>query len=111
MNTVSAYVIGVVAAVVMLIIAAIISNMISFRPDNTDCARRRLWFWVLAVLTPVLNFLATFTFVYLSIRVNSKRESYMIAMAISAVASFVLYVVFGFIIAKANKHGKLGNWF
>lgn len=100
-----------VVAVVMLIISAVVSNLIAFRPDNSDCQSRKVWFWVLGVVTPVLNFLAAFIFVYLGIKANSKKESYMIAMAISAVISFVLYIAIGFIIAKINKHGKLGNWF
>jgi hypothetical protein len=35
----------------------------------------------------------------------------MTAMGISAAISFVLYVVLGFIAAKINKTGKIGNWF
>lgn len=108
MNNVSAYVIGVVVAVVMLVIAAVVSNLISFRPDNSDCKSRKTWFWVLAALTPVFTFLAAFAFVYVGIKANSKAESYMIAMAISTVVSFVIYVGCGFILSKANKHG---NWF
>ena len=53
-NAVSAYIVGIALTIVMLIIAAVISNMIAFRPDNSDCKSRKTWFWILGVLTPVL---------------------------------------------------------
>ena len=111
MNNVSAYIIGVVVAVVMLVVAAVVSNLIVFRPDNSDCKSRKVWFWVLGALTPVLSFFVAFFAVYVGIKANSKQESYMIAMAVSTVLSFVIYGACGFVLSKANKHGKLGNWF
>lgn len=110
-NVISAYIIGIALTIVMLIIAAIISNMISYRPDNSDCKSRKTWFWILGVLTPVLTFIVTLVVGYLSIKSHKKAENYMIAMGISSLISFVLYVVLGWIFAKANKHGKIGNWF
>lgn len=110
-NAVSAYIVGIALTIVMLIIAAMISNMIAFRPDNSDCKSRKTWFWILGVLTPVLTFIITLVVGYLQIKSHKKAETYMIAMSISSAVSFVLYVALGWIIAKTNKHGKLGNWF
>ena len=110
-NVVSAYILGIALTIVMLIIAAVVSNLIQFRPDNSDCKRRKMWFWILGVLTPVLTFVITLVFGYLSIKSNKKAEGYMVAMAISSVISFGLYIFLGWILAKANKHGKIGNWF
>ena len=110
-NVVSAYILGIALTIVMLIIAAVVSNLIQFRPDNSDCKRRKMWFWILGVLTPVLTFVITLVFGYLSIKSNKKAEGYMVAMAISSAISFVLYISLGWILAKANKHGKIGNWF
>ncbi len=107
----SAYVIGVSVAVVLLIIAVSVAMMISFRPDNSDCHSRKIWFWVISALVPVLTFSVAFFFVYKGIKVPSKQAAYMTAMCISAGVSFVLYVILGFILAKANNHGKIGNWF
>lgn len=111
MNNVSAYIIGFVVAVVMLVVAAVVSSLIAFRPDNSDCKSRKVWFWVLGALTPVFSFLIAFFAVYVGIKANSKQESYMIAMAISTVLSFAVYVLCGLALSKVNKHGKLGNWF
>lgn len=110
-NAVSAYIVGIALTIVMLIIAAMISNMIAFRPDNSDCKSRKIWFWILGVLTPVLTFVITLVVGYLSIKSHKKAENYMVAMAISSAVSFVLYIVLGWILAKANNHGKIGNWF
>lgn len=110
-NVLSAYIIGALVAIVMLVVSAIKSNMIAFRPDNSDCKSRKTWFWIFGVLTPVLTFLLAFALVYMGIKTKSKADSYMVAMAISTAVSFVLYVVLGFIASKANAHGKLGNWF
>lgn len=110
-NVISAYIIGIALSVVMLAIAAIVSNFISFRPDNSDCKIRKVWFWVFGVFTPILTFIITLCVGYLSIKSHKKAENYMIAMSISSVISFALYVLLGWILAKANNHGKLSNWF
>lgn len=110
-NAVSAYIVGIVLSIVMLVIAAVVSNLIAYRPDNTDCKSRRTWYWIIGALTPVLTFVITLCVGYLSIKSHKKAENYMIAMCVSAVVSFLLYVVLGWIIAKNNKHGKIGNWF
>lgn len=110
-NVISAYIVGVVLAIVMLGIAAVVSNIISFRPDNSDCKSRKTWFWIIGALTPILTFVVTLLVGYMSIKSHKKAENYMIAMSISSAISFVLYVVLGWVVAKANNHGKLGNWF
>lgn len=110
-NLISAYIVGIALTIVMLIIAAVVSNVIAYRPDNSDCKSRKIWFWILGVLTPVLTFVITLVVGYLSIKSHKKAENYMVAMAISSAVSFVLYIVLGWILAKANNHGKIGNWF
>lgn len=111
MHTISAYIIGVCVAVALLIVSSIVSNCIAFRPDNSDCKSRKLWFWVFGVLSPVLTFVIALVLVYMGIKAKAKADSYMIAMAISSIVSFVLYTLCGFALSKMNKHGKLGNWF
>lgn len=110
-NAISAYIVGIALTIVMLAIAAVVSNLIAYRPDNSDCKSRKTWFWILGVLTPVLTFVITLVVGYLSIKSHKKAENYMVAMGISSAISFVLYVALGWILAKANKHGKIGNWF
>ncbi len=109
-STASAYASGVITSIVLILVSGLIAKSISFRPDLSDVAKRKLWFWIFAILCPVVTFSIAFV-VYNSIKGRSAQNSYMIAMCVSAAISFVLYVVLGFIASKADKNGKLGNWF
>ena len=106
----SAYMSGVITSLVLILVSGLIAKSISFKPDLTDVSKRKLWFWVLAILCPIITFGITFA-IYSGIKGKSAQNTYMTAMCISAVVSFVIYVVLGFIAAKTNKNGKLGNWF
>ena len=109
-STASAYMSSVITRLFLILSCALIAKSISFQPDLSDVSKRKLWFWVLAILCPIITFCITFA-IYSGIRGKSAQDSYMVAMCISAAVSFILYVVIGFIAAKANKNGKLGNWF
>lgn len=106
----SAYMSGAITSLVLILVSGLIAKSISFKPDLTDVSKRKLWFWVLAILCPIITFGITFA-IYCGIKGKSAQNMYMTAMCISAVLSFVIYVVLGFIAAKTNKNGKLGNWF
>lgn len=110
-STVSAYAIGVGVSVVLIFVAALIAMSIAYKPDLTDVTKRKVWFWVLALLCPVLVFVIAYFSVYNGIKVRTQQSAYMTAMSISAAVSFVLYVILGFIAAKINKTGKISNWF
>ena len=109
-STASAYMAGVITSIVLILVSGLIAKSISFKPDLSDVAKRKLWFWILAILCPIITFGITFA-IYCGIKGKSAQNMYMTAMCISAVVSFVIYVVLGFIAAKTNKNGKLGNWF
>ena len=109
-STASAYMSGVITSLILILISGVIAKSISFKPDLTDVSKRKLWFWVLAILCPIITCGITFA-IYSGIKGKSAQNTYMTAMCISAVVSFLLYVVLGSIVAKTNKNGKLGNWF
>lgn len=109
--TASAYIIGISVTIVLLLIAAAWSVLIGVRPDNSDCKTRKVLFWIISVFTIVLTFILCYTIVYPDINVPTQKEAYMTAMCIASGLSFVLYVVFGLVLSKINKHGKIGNWF
>ena len=109
-STASAYASGVITSIVLILVSGFIAKSIAFKPDLSDVKKRKFWFWVLAILCPVVTFAITFI-VYNGIKGKSAQNSYMIAMCVSSVVSIVLYIVLGFIASKANKNGKLGNWF
>lgn len=109
--TTSAYAIGVCVSVVLILLSALVAKMIAFKPDLTDVPKRKVWFWIFAILCPVLTFLLSFVIVYRGIKAHNQQNSYMIAMCISAGISVVLYIIIGFIAAKISKTGKISNWF
>ena len=112
-STSSAYTLGVVVFIVMLLIAVVIANAIAYQPGTnpSDPRKRKTWFWILGVLTPVFTFFLAYFIVYTSIKVHSSQGKYMNAMCISTALSFVLYVISGFALSKIFKHGKLSSWF
>lgn len=112
-SVISAYIIGIVVFTVMLLIAAIVANAIAFQPGTnpSDPGKRRTWFWILGVLTPVLTFVLSYVIVYIGIKMSNVQDRYMTAMCISTVMSFVLYVASGFVLSKIFNHGKLHHWF
>ncbi len=109
-STASAYMSGVITSLVLILISGLIAKSISFKPDLTDVSKRKLWFWVLAILCPIITFGITFA-IYSGIKGKSAQNTYMVAMCIATVISFILYIILGFIAAKTNKNGKLSNWF
>ena len=112
-STSSAYTIGVVVLIVMLLIAVVIANAIAYQPGTnpSDPGKRKTWFWILGVLTPVITFFLAYFIVFTGIKMHNVQEKYMTAMCISTALSFVLYVAIGFALSKIFKHGKLSSWF
>jgi len=112
-QSVSAYVIAVVIALFLLLVAAIISNLIQFEGGSNpkDTGKRKMWYWVLGILTPIVIFLYGFLIVRPDILVPSMRDKYTTAISIGAGIAFLLYVALGFVLSKIFKHGKVGNWF
>ena len=110
-SSVSAYIIGVCVSIVLILVAALIAKLISFSPDLSDVTKRKVWFWILAILCPVLTFALCYFIVYSGIKIHSQQDSYMFAMCIAALISLVLYVILGFVSAKISKTGKISNWF
>lgn len=110
---VSAYVIGVIVAILMLFLAVIISRAIAFEPGAhpKDPKKRKTVFWLLGVLTPILTFLLCFLFVFMGIKMKTAQDKYMTAMCISTGISFVLYIGVGLFLSKIFKHSKISNWF
>ena len=110
-NVSSAYILAIIVCAVMFIISAVVANLISFKPDMSDVAQRKVWFWVLGVLNVVVGLGLNYGIFFTKINAHSKQNDFLTAMAIAAAVSFILYVVAGFIAAKISKTGKLSNWF
>ena len=105
------YICAIVASVVALILAIVLSNGVSFQPDLSDVGKRKGIFWVSSIVAPIVSAALAFLLVYMDLKTGSKKSAFMLHMAIGLAVSWVVYVVLGVIVSKANKQGKLGSWF
>lgn len=107
----STYILSIIFAAVILLIAALISSAIKYEggANPKDPAKRKMWFWILAVLNPVM-FYALAAFV---LAPSNRRELkiWNDSLPIATVVGFVGFIILGFILAKIFKNGKIGNWF
>ncbi len=122
--------VGVLSALVFLLLAMLVANMIKFEPgaNPRDPQKRRLWFWLFGILATVLTFVLLFfvfnpdmtpTMVNSLSKVTPAQKAafkkaydhYMLMAGISAGITFVLYVLLGFVLSKIFKTKKIGNWF
>lgn len=110
----NSYIIAVIAAGLFILIAALVSNAIKFEggANPQDPKKRKIWFWIFAILTPVVFFLlCAFVLAPKADDDQMVYDDYMKALPIAAGVSFVVYVVLGLVLSKMFKTGKLGNWF
>lgn len=107
-----AYIISLSTAIVFLLIAALIANAIKYEGGSNpgDPKRRKTWFWLLAVLNPVLNFLLGY-YVFMPDANVMIVNKYVAALSIGTIIGFVVYIILGFVLSKMFRNGKIGNWF
>lgn len=105
------YFLSIIFAAVVLLLAALISNAIKFEggANPKDSGKRKMWFWIFAVLNPIIFYsIAAF------VMPPSNRkalETWNDSLPIATAVGFVVYIILGFVMAKIFKHGKIGNWF
>jgi len=108
------YIISVIVAGVMILLAALVSNAIKFEGGSSpkDPGKRKMWFWVIAILNPILFFVvARFVMAPNPADDQMVYDDYMKVVPIALGVGFVAYIVIGFALSKMFKHGKIGNWF
>ena len=107
------YMLAVVVAIVLLGIAILISNMISYEggANPKDPGKRKVTFWVLAVLTPVVFYLYNLFLVVPNIKKGPALDKFFMTSAISPVVSLLTFLLLGFVLSKIFKTKKIGNWF
>jgi methionine sulfoxide reductase heme-binding subunit len=108
MNT---YILSVIFAAAVLLIAALISNAIKYEggANPKDPVKRKMWFWIFAVLNPIV-FYAISAFVMAPSN-RRELEAWNDSLPTAIVVGFFVYIVLGFVLSKVLKNGKLGNWF
>ena len=113
----TAYLWTAVVAVVFFLVAVLAANMILYKPNNPGTTARRIWFWILAVLTPIVGFIVNY--IYLGVVKNSgetivtaaSESKFMLHSCIAAGVFFVAFIALGFVLSKAFKKTKVGTWF
>ncbi|MFN5628464.1 MAG: hypothetical protein ACK48W_04175 [Bacteroidota bacterium] len=110
----NSYITSIIAAGLFILIAAVISNAIKFEGGASpkDPGKRKMWFWIMAIINPVVFYiLSAFALAPNPENDQMVYDDYMASLPIAAGVGFVVYVVLGFVLSKAFKNGKLGNWF
>ena len=110
----NAYIISIVVAVAILLIAALISTSIKYQggANPKDSAKRKMVFWILMILAPVL------TYVLGAFIIHPDKNTYPIeydkhmqALPVGAGIAALAYIVLGFVLSKIFRNKKIGNWF
>tara|TARA_B110000285_G_C15004563_1_gene553144 strand:+ start:111 stop:446 length:336 start_codon:yes stop_codon:yes gene_type:complete len=105
---------AIIAAAIAILLAAVVSASIKFEGGSNpkDPAKRRIVFWIFAVINPVVAYaLMAFAFMPSKNADIVKYDEYNDSIMIAIGAGFVAYILIGFILSKLFKHGKLGHWF
>ncbi len=112
MQSTTAYILSLVIAFVFILFAALSANAIKYQGGSnpSDPRKRKIWFWVLAIINPILNFLLGY-FVFKPDGNAMVIEDYKTALFIGTGIGFILYIIIGFVLSKIFKNGKIGNWF
>jgi len=110
---VNTYVFAAIAAVIMLALAILIASSIKYQPgpNPKDSSKRKLWFWILAILTPVSFYMYNLLVVTPGIKAGPAMNKFFMHSALSPVVSFVLFLILGITISKIFKRKKVGTWF
>ena len=110
----NSYITSIISAGLFILIAALISIAIKFEggANPKDPGKRKMWFWIMAILNPVLFYVLS-VFVLAPNPENDQMvyDDYMASIPIAAGIGFVVYIVLGFVLSKVFKNGKLGHWF
>jgi len=105
---------AVAVALAILLLAAIISILIQFEGgiNPKDDNKRRIVFWVFAILNPIIYWLLAYF--YLAPDPEESRRAYNRFIEViprDMLIGVISYIIFGIITSKIFSTGKLGHWF
>lgn len=105
------YILSIIFAAAVLLIAALISILIPYEggPKPPDPRKRKICFWIFAVINPIIFFCMG----YFVLAPSNRRdlEAWNDSMPIAIGIGFVVYIILGFVLSMIFKNRKLGNWF
>ncbi len=105
---------AVAVALAILLLAAIISILIQFEGgiNPKDDNKRRIVFWVFAILNPIIYWLLAYF--YLAPDPEESRRAYnrfIEVIPTDMLIGFFSYIIAGIAVSKFAVTGKLGHWF
>jgi methionine sulfoxide reductase heme-binding subunit len=107
----STYILTIIFASAILLLAAVISIAIKFQGGSNpkDPAKRKMWFWIFSILNPIIFYsIAAFVMAPSNRRALQEWND---SLPIATIIGFVFYILLGYGLSKIFKNGKLGNWF
>jgi sulfoxide reductase heme-binding subunit YedZ len=109
----STYIFALIFMGVAILLAAVISNLIKYEGGTNpkDPGKRRMLFWIFAILGPVAFFLYNILSVIPTIKKGPALDKFGVTHIIGTAIILVGYIIIGFVLSKIMKRGKLGNWF
>lgn len=107
------YVFAVITAVIMIGLAILVASMIQYQSgaNPKDKMKRKMWFWILAILTPLIFFIYNLFLVLPNIKAGPAMNKFSLHSGLSPVIAFVVFVILGIVVSKLFKRKKVGNWF
>ena len=109
----STYIFAIIFVAVFILLATIIANLIKFEGGTNpkDPGKRRLWFWILAIVAPIAFFIYNYTVIIPSVKTGPALNKFFMHVPIGSAVVLIVYVASGFILAKMMSRSKIGNWF
>ncbi len=107
------YVLAFAFAILFIGISYLVSNMIAFEggKNPTDAKTRKIWFYILGVTATLFFFLWNYFYVTDLIKGAKGKSDFLVHNMVATVLCFVIYIAFGFMIARIFKHSKFGTIF
>lgn len=108
------YILAIVAALVFVGIAILISSMIAYQggKNPTDAKKRRVWFWITGIIAAVAFF--CYNYFYVSgtiVPTQMLQDKFFTHTAITTGVTLATFVLIGFVASKLMKKGKFGTVF
>jgi len=107
------YLLAVAAAVLFILLAMLIANLIAYEGGKKprDAFRRRVWFWVLCLPATLSFFLWNYFYVLELVKGAPAQNKFLQHNIIATVVVLVLYIALGFVFSKIMKRRKFGTVF
>ncbi len=92
-------------------VATCIANATLYRPDSSDIAKRKVWFWVMFVISILLPLGINFVIAQNLNSTTNATYTYFKHACIADAVFAVIFILLGLIVSKTFSTKKVGSWF